>query len=142
MQNNNCSANLHSRLKATVKILMECLEEQSLMRAMLSDKRHDGLDLDFQGGVDREEVTRGYMLELEKTVQKVCHSIILYIDDNLFVYSTRFECLQLIISEASLDEEKRKRENAEINIKKLQLEIEVRLLVVLYSFCEVYMHMY
>lgn len=69
----------HSRLNAMTKILMETLEEQGVLRALLQHTGQDNTlnNVDFEKGnqPNLETRYRGTMLELEKTVQKVALSI-------------------------------------------------------------------
>jgi hypothetical protein len=64
----------HNRHAATVRILLETLEEQGVLRALLDHTRDSqGVERQAQTySVDMNLRYQGALTELEKTVQKVC----------------------------------------------------------------------
>lgn len=68
----------HNRHMATVRILLETLEEQGILRALLDHTQdYQNPESPSQGvyGVDLKLRYQGAMTELEKTVQKVSRQL-------------------------------------------------------------------
>ncbi len=65
---------LHLRLKALMEILLETLEEQGTLRALIENQHYEVYE---ESGISQqcEIKLKGCMLELERTVQKVSITI-------------------------------------------------------------------